>query len=92
MSMILVIFFSLATVVGLLLEYFNVEAKLVGLIGFDPQYGIMALAMIFNAITLQWMGMQGVSNATQCNPFKFIFLFYFKHVSLKLWFAFGLYQ
>ena len=45
---------------GFAIEFFNVEAKLQATLGFNPQYGLMALVLVLNTLVIQWMAFQGM--------------------------------
>ena len=61
MTLILVVVTTIATGIGFAIEFFNVEAKLQGALGFNPQYGLMALVLVLNALVIQWMAFQGIN-------------------------------
>lgn len=65
MSLFLLIFTLISFAAGFAIDFFNVEQLLQGVFGLKPSYGPLALVMVFNGLTLQYLASQGLFSYTR---------------------------
>ena len=58
MSIIIVVFTVISIVVGLAIDYFNVEKTLSNITGLPSNYGLIGIVALFNVYILLYLGVQ----------------------------------